>query len=341
LTEESDLLVSIAETIETYRMGELAVPTADHVGRWATQFTNADRVPFLRECNHVLRQTFITRQVVASFLINLLTNPRLVGSDPKAYWAQANVLQIQRAGQSQKEMVRLLGEGLEKQLGVKLSKCGTEKGDYIYLDDVLFTGGRVLTDLKAWIQTAAPGKATVHVIVIAMHTSGHYHVSKKLNDIVSGAKKEIGIHFWHLKELENQRNRRDISQVLWPAVVPDDPAVRGYVAAEQQYPLVLRNPGGASGLFSSEQGRQLLEREFLISGVKIRSLTRSPKDFIRPLGCSGFGAGFGAMIATYRNCPNNCPLAIWWGDPTATGGALHWYPLLARKTYSAAENLFQ
>lgn len=90
----------------------------------------------------------------------------------------------------------------------------------------------------------------------------------------------------------------------------------------------------------AEAGRQLLESEFLIAGVKIRSLIQSPKDFIRPLGCGNFGVGFGSMLVTYRNCPNNCPLALWWGDPEATSGALHWYPLLSRKTYAAPENVF-
>ena len=102
----------------------------------------------------------------------------------------------------------------------------------------------------------------------------------------------------------------------------------------------MRNAGGALGVFSSEAGRQLLESEFLIAGVKIRTLTQSPKDFIRPLGLGNFGVGFGSLLVTYRNCPNNCPLALWWGDPEATSGALHWYPLLSRKTYAAPENVF-
>lgn len=59
-----------------------------------------------------------------------------------------------------------------------------------------------------------------------------------------------------------------------------------------------------------------------------------------PLSFSPFGVGFGSMIATYRNCPNNCPLSMWWGDPEATSGALHWYPLLQREGYSSARNVF-
>ena len=77
----------------------------------------------------------------------------------------------------------------------------------------------------------------------------------------------------------------------------------------------------------------MLESEFVIAGAKIRAMAENPNPSMRPLGYSPFGVGFGSMIATYRNCPNNCPLAIWWGNPKATAGALHWYPLLQRETY--------
>jgi hypothetical protein len=341
LNEMEKLFNSIANTIKTYRQGELAPPSPAHVERWANQFTSADRLSFLREFDHVIRQTFLTQETVKAFLDNLLSNTKLVGANPSAYWARANFLKIQKAGQSQKEMMKLFAEGLAQKYGLKLANCGTKDGDYIYLDDVLFTGGRVATDLQAWIETKAPAKALVHVILMALHTSGHYYITTdRLRKVIAATGKKIEIKFWRMIEIENQRNRRDNSGVLWPAVIPDDAAVQAYVASETRFPLLSRNPGGALGVFSSEEGRQLLEREFLISGVKIRLLTQSPKDFIRPLGCSSFGVGFGSMIATYRNCPNNCPLSIWWGSPDISSGALHWYPLLSRKTYAAPENLF-
>jgi hypothetical protein len=34
--------------------------------------------------------------------------------------------------------------------------------------------------------------------------------------------------------------------------------------------------------------------------------------------------GFGSLIVTYRNCPNNAPLALWVDHP--------WYPLFPRTT---------
>lgn len=341
MNEKDNLLASVAGTIQTYRQGELPVPTTAHVARWLDQFTPANQLPFLREFDHVIKQTFLTKGTITTFLSNLVTNPKLVGADATAYWARANLLQIQKAGQSQKSMVTLLGEALTAKCGLDINRCGSVDGDFVYLDDILFTGGRIATDLTAWIAGAAPAKANIHVILLALHTSGHYYISQqRLKAAIAQSGKNITITFWRSIDLENQKAHRNKSNVLWPAVVPTIPDVQTYVAGEARFPLQLRQPGGELGLFSSEAGRHVLEHEFLVAGVKIRSLSKSPKDFIRPLGNGSFGVGFGSMLTTYRNCPNNCPLSMWWGDPDATDGALHWYPLLPRKTYSAPENLF-
>ena len=60
MSERDDLLASIASTIKTYRQGELPEPTPAHVDKWAGQFSAADQVPFLREFDHVIKQTFLT-----------------------------------------------------------------------------------------------------------------------------------------------------------------------------------------------------------------------------------------------------------------------------------------
>lgn len=341
MSEKNQLLESISKTIHTYREGELPVPTPDHVERWASQFTRVDEIPFLREFDHVIRQTFLTKEIVGKFLAGLVFNKFLAGDDPRAFWAGTNFLQIQSDGQSQREMVQRFAEILRDQCGLELAKCGGDTGVFIYLDDVLFSGRRVETDLQRWIAIEAPANAIVHVILIAFHTSGHYYItSTGLKRAIADSGKNIKIKFWRLVELKNQKSQKNSSDVLWPSAVPEDDAVQQYVASEQRFPLALRAPGGPLGFFSSEDGRALLEREFLTAGVRIRSLTQTPRNHVRPLGFGSFGVGFGSLVATYRNCPNNCPLAVWWGDAKATSGALCWYPLLPRKTYSDPENIF-
>jgi len=341
MSEREELLESIANTISSYRTGEIEQPDAGHVDRWASQFAPNDQELFLREFDHVIRKTFFTRDRVVSFLERLITNQDLAGEYPHGYWSKANFLQIQQNGQSQREMAELFEQSLFNKLGLELDECGSPEGDYIYLDDVLFTGNRVATDLEAWIENEAPEKAAVNVIVMALHTSGLRWLKKtRLKEFVAKSGKEITIKYWRAAVQENQLFRRDSADVLWPSEIPEDQAVQAYIDSLERYPFMPRSPGGPLGVFSSEEGRQLLESEFLKAGVVIRSKNQHPKDFHRPLGCSRFGVGFGSLIATYRNCPNNTPLALWWGDPEVTSGPLHWYPLLPRKPYTSVENVF-
>lgn len=341
MSERDDLLASIANEIKTYRRGELAEPTPAHVDRWASQFTPANQLAFLREFDHVAKQSFITKKNIKDFLGNLVTNNKIAGDDPASYWGSAHFLKIQQNGQSQKEMLKLFAKCLDDHYGIDLDECGGPGGDYIYLDDVMFSGNRVGNDLAEWINNEAPQSAKVHVIVAALHSGGSYLAGRKLKEVIKNSGKTVDIKYWRALEFENRKWYKNSSGVLWPTAIPNVAEVQAYMALPSKFPFEPRQSGGAVvAPFFSEQGRQILESEFLIAGAKIRALSDNPKASMRPLGFSPFGIGFGSMLATYRNCPNNCPLALWWGDPEATCGALHWYPLLARKTYASPENIF-
>jgi hypothetical protein len=232
-------------------------------------------------------------------------------------------------------MVALLADVLMRRYGVAGHECGREKNVFIYLDDILFTGNRVATDLEAWIRNAAPNAATLHIVLVAFHTSGQYYLStNRLKKAVDASGKAIKINYWRAVELENRNAYRDRSDVLWPAVLPGVPEVQQYLPKQGRFPIELRPPGNQQqSIFSSEAGRQVLESEFLIAGAKILAKTTNPKEVIRPLGFGMFGLGFGSTVVTYRNCPNKCPLALWWGEPGSCNPAMQWYPLLPRKTY--------
>ena len=111
--------------------------------------------------------------------------------------------------------------------------------------------------------------------------------------------------------------------MLRPSAIPADAAVQAY-AQELQYAPVLRpgNSAGKNKFFSSDVGRNLLEQEFLKTGCAIRSICPNLNQYQRPLGNMVLQTfGFGALIVTFRNCANNCPLAFWVDSP--------WYPPLS------------
>ncbi len=338
MSERSDLLTALATTVEDYRVGDLAPRTPDDVDCWIQQFGTAIQVPLLREMDHVLKQTYFTKANVSEFFSKLISQKALAGDTPCEYWQRAHFLDIQQQGHSQTEIRQVFGEALTDQCGLEIDNCGADGGDYLYLDDVLFTGGRIGNDLSAWIASDAPAKGTVHVVVIAAHRFGEWKCSERLKREATGAGKKLTFHIWAALRIENRKSRSAVSEVLWPAIVPQDDALAAYMAAEQKFPFEPRTPGGKleHPIFSSEEGRQLLERELLLAGMRIRSFSQNPSKALRPLGFSPFGLGFGSMIVTYRNCPNNVLLALWWGDPTAAADHpfSKWCPVLPRKTYA-------
>ncbi len=335
MTERQTLLESIAATTADYRAGDLPAPNADHVDRWIKQFDAAVQLPMLRELDHVFKKTYLSKKKIDEYLAGAFGTKKLAGSNPCDFWKRANFLRNQQNGNSQEELLALLDDILESKCGFKTGVCGAPGGDFIYLDDAIFSGSRVGNDLERWIVESAPERAAVHVIVLAIHTLAEYQVGRRLRSVSDAQRKEISIKFWHAIVLENRKASRKDSQVLWPAQLPDEESVRTYMALPHKFPFEVRPLGGNAEQFSSEQGRSLLERELLLAGLKIRGHCETPKNILRPLGFSPFGLGFGSMIVTYRNCPNNSPLALWWGDPCASRSSplSKWYPLFARKTY--------
>lgn len=328
MAEWDDLIASISETTADYREADGEAPTPERIDRWIGQFDASVQLPILREMDHVLKRTYFSRADTRKFLAGLFKTEKLVGEDPCAFWSSVKFLDIQGGGASQKEMLALFGAILEKECSIKIEDCGADPDTFIYLDDAIFTGNRVRRDLETWIAEQAPAEAKVHIIMIALHSGGQYYADGKIKEAARTAGKSIDLTWWRAIELEDRKALTTTSDVLRPVAIPDDEGVKAYVGAMHYQPN-LRTAGhvGGNGIFSSDAGRQLLESEFLKAGVRIRQMCPHLNQYQRPLGNMILETlGFGSLIVTFRNCPNNAPLALWAGDP--------WYPLFPRTTNS-------
>ena len=141
------LSAALARIIADYRAGEIATPDAAHVDRWISQFPTAVRDPILTELLHVFGRTYFTRANFQTFIDSIVTNTKFTGPNPGQFWRGVKVLNLQTAGNSQKDMIALLAESLQRQCGLALTSCGVTPHTYLYLDDVLFSGGRIRSDL--------------------------------------------------------------------------------------------------------------------------------------------------------------------------------------------------
>ncbi len=326
MPKRDDLLNAVAKLISDYREGEIATPNAAHVDRWIRQFPDTAQEPILSELTHVFGKTYFTRKKVEAFLSTVVSSDKFAGDDPCAFWRGVQFLRLQTAGNSQHDMLALFEKALKKKCGLSLADCGAEPHTYVYLDDVLFSGGRIKSDIVGWIKGAAPKKAKLAIITIGIHALGQWFAGKDITTAAKDVGKTIDITWWRVLEIEDRKSYMTNSDVLRPTVIPPDPETQAYVAGLGAIPI-LRIPGqvGERGFFSSDSGRSLLEQRFLIAGVQVRKRCPHLNIYMRPLGNSMMKTmGFGSMVVTFRNCPNNAPLVLWAGNP--------WYPLFPRKT---------
>lgn len=325
MSERNRLLRSIATTIEDYQAGTLPTPTPEHVEKWVSQFNQASQLPILSEINHVLEKTYFSKIRMRGILRGLIHHPGWTAGNPHAFWRQMNFLNMQPRGNSQRELLAIFDKRLNKECGFSINDCA-QGNKFFYLDDGLFSGGRIGTDLENWIIGQAPQNAELMIAVIALHTQGHYFTDRSLKSVITRSGKNISLSWAHYIAIEDGLFKVDYSDVLRPTTPGADPAVTAYIA-QLGKPQTWRTGTsvGPKQFFSSNEGREVLEQEFLKKGVEVRAMCPYLNVHQRPLGNTTMRTfGFGTLFATYRNCPNNAPLVLWAGDP--------WYPLLPRIT---------
>lgn len=320
--EQDQLCASIAATIADYRADEIQARTPDDVDRWVRQLDADVRIPILRELDHVLRRTYFSQGRVTRYLQWLRSHAPLVGPRPEEFWCSVRLLELQEPGRSQGAMLEVLRDLHE--VGAARDTATT----FLYLDDGVFSGNQISRNLAYWIRDDCPAEARVEIACLALHTGGQWNAIRPTG-YVEAAKAKTGkaveIGWWPEMKLENRLAYANVSDVLWPTALPDDDRVQAYADTLPNVHFRSSRSVGRLSLFSSPEGRHLLEQELLKAGARIHEIAPHLNGYQRPLGNSVLDSlGFGSMIVTHRNCPNNAPLALWVGDP--------WIPLFPRRT---------
>ena len=302
------MLESVAEQITDYRQDEVRA-WARSVERWIGS-SSRDRLP-VAELDHVANTLTFTagRRGVATHQGPGAQGPRSL--------EQCHLLDIQRQGRSQHVLSRRAKGIIEDTWGQLPERGRPYHRHYVYLDDFVVSGQRACGDLAEWIRTKAPNRASVHVCVLAVHRAGEQRLTQ-LRALARDAGKTIDVSLDALHWLEDRTSHSAQSQTLWPTQSLIGRAQHRWPNHQPADCIAPRNPGDARLPFSSEQGRQLLERAFLEQGLASLSRVNGPREWRALGGFGSHGYGFGALLVSHRNCPNTCPLALWWGDPDAT-----------------------
>lgn len=329
----------ISEIICGYRGGQFGAYDCSHVKRWVAQFEDGEQEVVLLETLRILKRNYITFADFNSFVNVLMSSESVSNGQGDAYWRSVSLLDIQKNGSSQKELNNILAKSLLERYGVVGGVAG-RSCEFIYLDDFIFSGNRLRTDMQDWIINFAPAECRVCIITIGWFVYGQWSLEKKLKEVAAASGKSIKFVFFSYGRfrLENRLARKDYSEVFWPtesvANVDGYDAWLRYEGFEPKYRKV---NGVKNDVFSSPR-REEYERIVFKYGLKIMGFSAQNSGVVKPLGYSTFrGFGFGSTVFSFRNCPNNNPLVFWWGDPSAASSHpfSKWYPLLQRKTYAS------
>ncbi|MBS1852907.1 MAG: hypothetical protein JST79_18540 [Acidobacteria bacterium] len=332
MTDKSkDEIVAEAKKLLAVISDYWSKPTVERIEHWLEQFDSEVRLPVVTELVHILSKSYLSAKKTEDFLKGLISNPKLVGSDRASFWKNANFFNAQQGGQSQRELLALFDALLKSEVGFGLEACGSKDGPIIYLDDLLLSGNRLVNDLRPWIPGEAPKDCELHAIFMGIHSGGSFYANKAVSEIATKAEKKLKLNLWRVLPFENFSNSGAAADVYRLRKLPDDEPTTRYIQEHVQGEPALLRPekeSNKSKFFSSEEKRNFLEQTFWATGLHIREIAGNLKETHRPLGYTSANSvnklGFGAIAVTYRNCPNNCPLAYWVGDP--------WFPLFERKT---------
>ncbi|EJC1076388.1 hypothetical protein Q6U62_000275 [Vibrio parahaemolyticus] len=332
---EQQLCAAIANIIDGYANNRYSLNDVAHVERWIEQFEEDERQIVLEETLHILQNHYITKEMFETFSEQIIDNQSLTGGNPQAFWTNASILDIQINGHSQQELNGIFCNILARKYNIN-NIVNVESNTYFYVDDFIFSGNRIYSDIAHWVNEQAPRDCKIYFVTLGYYLSGQYTLSKRLNELF----KEKGItykfyRYPHL-ELENRFKYRNRSERFWPtANVTSEQTIRSYIT-QKNLTFTYRVPVQHTNKVFSDLRREQYEQIMLKYGVKIVGFPQSNNVYVKPLGYDTWPTlGFGSAVFTFRNCPNNNPLPFWWGDPQAPeGNALkRWYPLLQRTVY--------
>ena len=344
-------LAHLTNIIKNYRKGELDfTPDVDHISKWLSQFSPENQDVILQETLHVFQEWYFTNEYVDEKIDRIPSNLQKNYDYPTihAVCDSVSFLSSQKDGTSQRTIISRLAERMCDRYGISIkTEIDEDINHYVYFDDGLYTGSRARKDLEEII-CYLPKNSTLEVFYIVACKSAFSYTKKKVSE--QADQRGITLIMQSLKMLYNVKasewskdgqewwyTRHDC---LWPMtslkadkdVCEYTGSLTGISNAAKKFLFRKANWASDAGIFTTVENRAIVEKEFLLQGIKILESVSERKG-IYPLGYNASPSlGLGSFCAFEMNISNTCPLVLWWGNNTNKGDVLDaWYPLLPRR----------
>lgn len=345
-----NLITEVFGLIKDYRSDERnlsVIIKEDAIRRWVCQFEEEDRVFLLNELVHIFSKRYISKDRAKLFLRNLiekLCNQNNYSSI-QDFLSHTVFLDLQPKGKSQKVLLRILKEIIEKEYNFDFELCGSQsKNHNIYIDDILATGNTLYQDIKHWVeQEFSTGLTNLDALktdkiklYFAFLFTHKKNVLKKEREFGLKIDKDFNKFYRILKgtEIDNSITPESNLDFILPIENGQAEFVKEYQLEitqfvdknniEKNYQRFVsdsfyrdENMPKIETLFSSHGNRIRFENLMLKAGIQILKGSKTLKKNIRALGYSlpsQKDFGFGTLCFTWRNIPNNVPLTFWYSD---------------------------
>lgn len=353
-----DLIEKVIEIIKDYRKDDISIfynkkIDRAHIIKWIEQFEENDREFILSELVHLLPNSYLTKEDTLKILGNEFeTLSKDFGYNNVIDFLDESIfLDCQKNGKSQKIFLGFIDDILQEKYNYSLEQCGTKViKNWIYLDDVLASGGTFRTDILKEIETYGNNEfkeSGIRIIAsfVILHTWAKNNVSYTIDNKL-GYKLNNRLKFYRVARVENNPRinwfnsnpdfnhlfpiKNDLGEEILEFI--ENSFERNYELSNIEY--AFRNPEypKKEKFFSSQENRIRYEEILLKKGFEIiKSIDNLTAKSIRPLGMtppSYKTLGTGSHFFTWRNISNTCPLVFWWG-------ANDWYPLFPVKNRGA------
>ena len=343
------LIDQVYDKIKDFRKDEGVQITREGIRDWALQFGD-DAAFMLSETDNILGKTYLTKEEAVVLYKKYIKEhiKRYKYADVDAYLRDVSFLRLQPAGKSQNVIVDMVEEIIQTEYGLNVvDYTNYPKKLFIYFDDVLISGGTILSDLSKWInQDDRIAKLNSHSIklevsLIVEHCLGQSITTYRLGKFECPGLDTSNIEIRRFYEVENHLKLPFVfgGQNLNAVAIPiketlSAEAIKYWDELDAQghpeYAFRPENRPAKEEYFTSAENRIRFERILVDKGLYIiNQIQGEIKPNVRPLGFiypSYKTLGVGTLFFTWRNVPNNSPLVFWWDVP-----GHNWKPLFPAK----------
>lgn len=334
----------VYDKIKDFRKDEGVRITRESIREWAEQFGD-DAEFMLSETDNILGKTYLKKETAINLLRDCIKEhlKRHKYHDIVSYLQDVCYLRLQPNGKSQNVLVDMVEDIIRTDYGLDVAEYSDyPKKLFIYFDDVLVTGGTILSDLSQWLkQDDRIAKINAHNIKLEVnlfveHCLGQTITLYRLGRYECPDLDTRNIHIWHYYEVENHlklpyvfggQNLNAIALPIKETLSPE--AIKYWEELDaNNHPEYAFRPEYRpvkEEYFTSAENRIKFERILVDKGLYIINQIQDVGPHIRPLGFvfpSYKTLGAGTLFFTWRNVPNNSPLVFWWDVP-----GHNWKPL--------------